>query len=275
VRRNRLTILLACASLALCCGFGDAGVRAQSLGVTPALVEAQVKRGATYTATYSISNNTATRLRFSCTTGDYWYDETGARVTGQPGTLPRSASAWVQFTPSVIIIEPHSEGTVKALITVPSGANGSFYTTPIFEGEPAAPATQKEGSIVASVMVRIRGLLMLTTEDASEYNVEIMGGALTPPTASSPLEMRLDVRNRGTAHARLRGLFAVINSSGALAGRGSIEEKSYLPGQRSDLQTQWAGELARGSYTAIVTLTYDRAGADPATLVYELPFEVK
>ena len=48
-----------------------------------------------------------------------------------------------------------------------------------------------------------------------------------------------------------------------------------MPGQRGDYKAEWAGTLAAGRYTAVVTLSYDRAGAEPATLVYELPFEAR
>lgn len=102
-----------------------------------------------------------------------------------------------------------------------------------------------------------------------------MGGRVVPPTASSELEMQLDLRNRGTAHASVRGAFAILNSSGALVGRGRTEEKRYLPGQQNPLRGAWAGELSPGTYTSVVTLSYNRVGLEPTTLVYELPFTVK
>jgi hypothetical protein len=278
VIRYRLPTLFLCASAALLLGglFG-ARVQAQSLGLTPALVEAKVKRGATYTASFSLSNNTNTRLRFRVSTGDYWYDEHNVRVTGPSGTLPRSASLWVQFSPEEFVVEANSSATVKAIITVPAAAQGSYYTSPIFEGEPtdASAALQVNGRIMASVAIRFRGLLMLTTEDAAEYSVEVTNGSATPPTAATPLEIQLGVRNRGTAHARMRGIFAILNASENLAGHGRFEEKSFLPGQYGTLRAQWAGELAPGQYRAVVTLTYDRVGLEPSTLLYELPFEVK
>jgi hypothetical protein len=278
VRRHTLPTIFICACAALLSGglFG-AHVQAQSLGLTPALVEAKVKRGATYTAAFSLSNNTGTRMRFRAATGDYWYDEHNSRVTGPPGTLPRSASLWVQFSPAEFVVEANSSATVKAIITVPAAANGSYYTSPIFEGEPtdARAAPPGSGTIIASVAIRFRGLLLLTTEDAAEYNVEITNGSAAPPTATSALEIQLGVRNRGTAHARTRGIFAILNASGSLAGRGRLEGKSFLPGQRDTLKAQWTGELPPGLYRAVVTLTYDRVGLEPATLLYEIPFEVR
>jgi len=251
-----------------------------AVGVAPASVDAKVKRGASYTETYTLSNNTSARLRFRCSVIDYWYDDNNQRVTGRPGTLPHSASPWVQFSPAEVTVEPHAQATVRATITVPQAAAGGFYTMPVFEALPvetvaADTPSPSETTATASIGFRFRGLMMLTTEDAVEYNVEIMDGAVKAPTASAPLELSLDVRNRSTTHARVRGSFVILDSSGAPAGRGRIQEKRFMPGQRGDYKAEWAGTLAAGRYTAVVTLSYDRAGAEPATLVYELPFEAR
>jgi hypothetical protein len=269
---KNLLILVAAAYMTLL-GCAIDPIHAQSLGLSPAMMDATVKRGATYTNTFTLSNGTSARLRVHCSVSDYWYDDHNQRMTGRAGTLPRSASLWVLFTPSEFIIEPHSSGSVNAVITVPQDANGGYYTAPVFETEPVDSSPRTPGTAQAAITIRLQGLLSLTTQDATEYNVEIMAGQIAPPTLASPLEMNLDVRNRSTAHARVHGVFALLDASGKLAGRGKIEEKRYMPGQRASFKTSWAGELAAGHYTALITLSYDRAGMAPATLVYELPFE--
>lgn len=275
--QKRIFILFACAFVAIC-GFGQSLVQAQTLGISPIYVDAKVKRGATYDNIFTITNNTSTRLRFRFSVSDYWYDEQNARIEGRPGTLPRSASPWVQFSPAEVIIEPKSSGVVKAIISVPQTASGGYYTSPIFEAEAAdkpAKLEQKAGIMSAAIAVRVSGLMMLTTDDNAEYFVEVLGGQIIPPTQSSELQIHLDVRNRSTAHAHLRGILAIFDESGKLAGRGKIEQKRYMPGQRDMLNAPWAGELAPGHYTAVVTLSYDRVGMEPATLVYEIPFDVR
>lgn len=257
---------------------GQVQAQEQSLGISPIYVDATVKRGATYDEAFTIFNGTGTRLRFRFSLGDYWRDENNKRIDGRPGTLPRSASLWVQFSPPELIIEPGASANVKAIISVPQTAAGGYYTSPIFEAEAAdkvPESEQKPGNVTASVTVRVNGLIMLTTEDNAEYHIEMLGGQIRPPTQSSELQLSLDLRNRSTAHVRLRGALAILDSDGELAGRGKIEEKRYMPDQRDKLNALWAGELAPGRYTAVVTLSYDRAGTQPATLVYEIPFEVK
>jgi hypothetical protein len=269
----RLSVYAVCVCTLLLSAGAKAQTQKQSLGLTPALVDANVKRGLTYTQNFTVVNNTTTRLRFHCLVSDYWYDaQTNARLTGRPGTLPRSASLWVQFAPEDVIVEPNSSSTVRAIISVPKDASGGYYTIPFFEGEPVEKPGVKAG---ANFAVRLGGLLMLATEGASDYAVEVKDGKVQPPTGSSELEIQLDIQNHGTSHVRLRGMFAILDANGKLVGRGRNEEKAYLPGQRDIYKAPWGDDLPPGHYTAVVTLTYDRAGLEPATLVYEVPFDLK
>jgi hypothetical protein len=269
--RNKLLLLICC--LASC--FGAVKAQQASVAISPASIDAKVKRGVAYTQNFTITNNTGAPLKFRSSVNDLWYDEQNKRVTGRPGTLPRSASLWIQFTPSEVIVETNSSAVIKAVITVPRGATGSFYTIPVFEGLPVDKPEKQINISTASIGVRFLGLMMLTTDEGAEYNIEIMGGKLTPPTASTEMEARLDLRNRGNAHAKVRGAFAILNTVGALSGRGNIEEKRLLPGQLNTIKSKWSGTLPPGKYTCLITLSYDRVGLEPTSVSYELPFEVK
>jgi hypothetical protein len=276
--KARFLILLTGAILLAC--FSGAQAQENSVGITPASIEAKVTRGSSYRQTFTIFNNTGTRLRFQCSTEDMWYDAENKRVAGRPGTLPRSASLWVLFSPAEVVVDAHSSSVVVATVTVPSSAAGGYYTVPVFKSLPAdqsatAGLAGEENIATASIGVRFLLLMMFTTRDTSEYNVEIMSGQITPPTASTELAMELDLLNRSTAHVNVRGAFAILNSAGALVGRGEIAGKRYLPSQRNLIQTGWAGELPPGRYASVITLSYDRIGLQPATLVYELTFAVE
>ena len=271
-------ILLAAAILLFC--FSIASAQKASVAISPSSIEAKVKRGTSYTQTFNLVNDTGTRLRFKCSVVDMWYDESNNRVTGRPGTLERSASLWVQFSPAEIIVEAHRTGSVNAVVTVPQTAAGGYYSVPVFEVMPADPVLAdatlaKVSTAKAAIGLRFNGLMMFTTLDASEYNVEIMGGRVTPPGASTEMTIELDVLNRSTAHVNLRGAFAILSSTGVLVGRGDIPSKRYLPGQRNVIEGGWAGELAPGTYTSVITLSYDRVGIGSATIVHELPLVVQ
>jgi hypothetical protein len=274
---TKLSVLMF--GLVLAC-FSNAYSQDNSVGVTPASIDAKVTRGTNYTQTFTIFNNTGTRLRFECSAEDMWYDVDNKRVSGRAGTLPRSASLWVLFSPAEVIVEAHSSSKVVANVSVPASAAGGYYTVPVFKSMPADARPEgvlqaESNSATASIGVRFLLLMMFTTVSASEYNVEVMGGRITPPTASAELSMELDVFNRSTTHVNLRGAFALLDASGRLVGRGTIPTRRYLPNQRNVIGSGWSGELPPGMYTSVITLSYDRVGLSPATIVYELPLVVQ
>ena len=276
--QSKRLILLAAVLLPFC--FSVTSAQKASVSISPSSIEAKVKRGTSYTQKFNLVNDTGTRLRFKCSVADMWYDESNNRVTGRPGTLERSASLWIQFAPDEIFLEAHSTGSVNAVVTVPQTAAGGYYSVPVFEVMPADPVLAdvmlaQVSTAKAALGVRFNGLMMFTTLDASEYNVEIMGGRVTAPNASTEMAIELDVLNRSTAHVNLRGAFAILSSTGVLVGRGDIPSKRYLPGQRNVIAAGWAGELPPGTYTSVITLSYNRVGMEPATLVYELPLLVQ
>jgi hypothetical protein len=273
-------LLLAALALCSCFSYVQAQKRSASISITPASIDAKVKRGSSYTQLFTLTNSTNTRLRFKCSSADMGYDENNNRLTGRAGTLPRSASLWIEFSPTEIVIEPHSSGTVKVLVTVPLTAAGGYYSVPVFDAMPVGDllptAVQaKPSTASATIGVQFNGLMMFTTTDAAEYNIEIQGAKITPPSASAELALQLDIINRGNAHARVHGGFAILNSASVLAGRGIIKEIRYLPNQRKMLETSWAGDLPPGRYTCLITLSYDRTGMEAASLVKELSFVVQ
>lgn len=276
--QRNLLLLLACATMLSC--VSGAFAQQNSVAITPASIDAKVKRGASYNQTFTLINNSGTRVRFKCSVEDVWYGEDSKRISGRAGTLPRSASLWVQFGSDEVIVEPRSSGKMRVLVTVPATASGGYYSVSVFAAMPVDPplvgaTLAKVSTATANIGLRFNGLMMFTTLDASEYNLEITGGQITPPTAAAELGLKLNLRNRGNAHMRVRGAFAILNTSGALAGRGTFKEMRYLPEQQKMLETGWAGELAPGKYTAVITLSYDRVCMEPATLLYELPLVVQ
>ncbi|MEP6636734.1 MAG: hypothetical protein ABJB97_08400 [Acidobacteriota bacterium] len=277
---NRSSLLTNLAALLLIWGgmaIGASAQQTQSVGLSPAYLEADVARGQAYNQEFTIVNKTTTRLRFHCSVSDYWYDEKGGRVEGRPGTLPHTASTWIQFTPSEVVVEPMSSAKVTAVISVPANATGGYYTIPYFQGEQAEePNNPNSKKLTAeyTVAVRLGGLLMFATTTGSEYDLEVKGGAVHPPTSTSPLELELEVENHGNAHVLLRGTYAFLDAHEHVAGRGQFEEQRYLPGQHRSFKTDWAGDLAPGHYTTVLTFTYPRAGSTPTSFVYEIPFDV-
>lgn len=276
MRKSKIIVLNLLAAVLFSFAANAASAQNSSAALTPASIDTTVKAGSSYTQTFTLTNGGSVPMRFKGSVADVGYDDQNRRVDGRAGTMERSASLWIQFTPAEVIVPAFGSAVVKAVITVPSTATGSFYTVPIFEGIPVAKTQIVIASTsTASIGVRFRGLIMLTTERGSEYNVEIMDAKFSPTVPSGEIELNLDLRNRGTAYAKTRTAYAILNSSGKLIAHGGIPEKRLLPGQRNTVKGKWAGTLPSGNYTCVVTVSYNRVGLEPISLVQEIPFTVK
>ena len=209
-------LLLLLAAIALLSSWTTALAQNAAVAISPASLDAKVKRGSSYTQLFTLTNSSNTRLRFKCWLADVAYDENNKRIDARAGTTPRSASLWVEFFPAEVVVEAHSSGVIKALVTVPANAAGGYYSVPVFEAMPVdVPVTTSVATPVttstakATIGLRFNGLMMFTTLEATEYSIEIMSGKIMPPTASSELSIQLDIRNSGNAHVRVRGSFAL------------------------------------------------------------------
>ena len=254
---------------------GQTQPKPASVTISSISIDAEVKPGTSYTQNFIVTNDSNQAIRFRCSFEDFGYDEQNRRIDGRAGTLPRSASLWVQFTPKEVTVEAMSTKVITAVVTVPVGVSGSFFTVPVFEGFPVNGDLPPSVISTATIGLRLRGLMILTTDKGSDYNVEIIGGTIIPPAAASEMDLALELRNRGTAVARIRGAFAILDATGKLVGRGKIDEKRLVPTQHDIMRAKWPGELAPGGYTSVVTLSYNRVGSDPRSMVYEIPFTVK
>ena len=74
-----------------------------------------------------------------------------------------------------------------------------------------------------------------------------------PPTATSNLAVTQQLINSGTEPFVATGMLAIISGRGILLGRTPVPARRLLPGERTDIRAEYAGELARGHYRALMT----------------------
>ncbi|HEY0170279.1 MAG TPA: hypothetical protein VGB98_04445 [Pyrinomonadaceae bacterium] len=239
------------------------------VGVSPIVVEAVVESGGSLVARFQITNRARSAQRVRCSLKDVWH-ERGQRTEAAPGTQPRSASSWLRFNPSELVVQPNSTATVEAVVTLPKDAEGSYYTMPVFEISPVAEG--RPGNTAAFVY-RIQGRVVVTTARGSNYSLNVVGGKVSAPTPSAPLVLTLDLANAGNTHLIPSVSFAVLDQSGRLVGRGKLPTKKLMPSEQAELSGSWSGALPPGRYNVVSSVTY-KAASDNKTVIKEITFAV-
>ena len=81
--------------------------------------------------------------------------------------------------------------------------------------------------------------------------------AVQPPSASTLLAFTQSLSNTGAEPAVIKGMAAILDASGRLAGRVTFESTRLLPGERGVMRAEYPGTLAAGRYRGLATLDYE------------------
>jgi len=244
----------------LLCGLvfvaGLAGhARAQSLGLAPAQVVEKFKPGVPFEFDLSTVNSGETPVDMHVEITDFWYDEKNEKVFSSPGTSPRSAANWIQFVPDHFEVAAHGSQKMKAIITPPADARGGYYAVLFVQSKPQLSFPKGDGKGVSTSM-RIGCLVLLRAESTEEYKIELSNMKVTPPAEAHGLSVDFDLLNASNTHVFPIARVAVLDSNRKLAAKAESPEKRFLPGQKNSMHVEWAGKLAPGNYTALLTVAY-------------------
>jgi hypothetical protein len=227
-----------------------------TFGMSPAIVIREFKPGQPFEFDLSVSNGRAAPLELRGVAMDWWYDEKNEKAFGLPGSLPRSASNWIAFVPKQFTVPPNGTGKVKVVVTPPPTASGGYYAVAFVESKPelVQEATRETKGVFSNI--RLGCLLLLEAEGTENYKIEVSQAKLQPPDSSHNLSLDFELENQSNTHIFPRIDLAILSEDHRLMAKAEAETKRFLPGQKQSMSLTWAGALAPGSYTAVLTIVY-------------------
>ena len=214
------------------------------LSVSPAVVTLAGKPGQSTTQTLTFTNGTSQPFSFEMAAQDAVVRD-GKRVYVEAGTLPGSIAATAVYSQKVFTVPSHQNVKVDVTVTIPAHpavraiAVMCHGTTKLGNGP-----IKMTGSVGTLMTFAIAGDVIAAV--ASPLTVH-------PPTASSNFAASQHVSNSGTAPVVATGMLAILDAKGALAGQQAIPGWRMLPGERTDVRVEYAGNLRAGHYRALVT----------------------
>lgn len=218
-----------------------------SIDVSPVRFELKGQAGGEYTDAVQVTNVAEDPVRLRSYVEDW--DMT---MEGTPRFLPiggsrRSASNWIEASPSDFLLEPGQTEWVRFTIQVPSSLpDGAYYTALLLESMPL----KEQRSPARQVFVRGRVAAMIyVTIGAPRRAAEI--ASMSMVTKEGKRFVRLEVRNTGDDVIRLAGQLECLAGQKTVAAPLELPDVPVLPGNRRrvDLEypaVQWkSGDLAR------------------------------
>jgi hypothetical protein len=231
-------------------GFVDASPALRSAGtlsLSPAVVMLRGEAGQSTTQTVVLRNSTSRTLSFVTEANDIVV-RNGKRVFSPAGVIPASIAATAVFSEKRVTLHSGESVAVTVTLTIPRDASNRAVLA-LFRGTDRL----MNGSVGTSAS--LGALLTFALSDNVAIATEPL--VVQPQTATANLSVAQACTNSGSEPLVAKGILAVIDAAGKLAGKAALAPRRLLPGERIQLGAQYAAELRPGHYRLLVTYDYE------------------
>jgi hypothetical protein len=242
------TWLLVALSVGVAAPAAASSVRGEvpSVSLAPAVLELKGKPGEGTKQTLAITNNSDVPLTFDLSVVDV-VTRDGKRAFVPPGELAGSIAATAVLKPARVVAQPHANATAELTLTLP-------MQTPIraivarFQGQPRLMG----GGPAISLGVGS----LITFELSGSVSATARPLVVHPQTATKNLSISDWIENNGSEPFVVGGVIAILDSTQRLVTKLALPRTRFLPGERLELKAENPGELPRGRYRAVMSMSY-------------------
>ena len=237
-----------------------------ALAVSQIEFDLHIPAGNSATYTFKVHNDESVTDDVKIYLADWDRDAQGNHRFYDPGTLPRSDTAWIEVAPTRFTLQPDETKEVRFTISVPPDAAGTYWGMIMVEGQP-----RPEKHAGATVMVVPRfGVKVYETppgtgrKDGQITKIERLG--------LNPLTFLIDFENTGTVHLHVSGEVQLIDSQGQTVERIVIASFPILPGAVREVRAVGsAPRPAAGRYYALAVLDFGGDYIPAGQLLFDVP----
>jgi hypothetical protein len=220
----------------------------QNLTLSPSVVALKGRVGQTTTQTLTLTNATKLDLAFDLEAQDVVV-EGGKRVFVRAGDSAGGIAETAVFAPRVLLLPAGRIRTVSITVTLPPEASNRAIVA-LFRGTTKIPT----GDTGATASI---GTLMTFTLSDHFSLAQAAPLVVIPQSATRNAAFEQVLVNDGTEPIVPRGIAVILNAAGAIVGKAPFDSPRSLPGERVTSRSEYAGELAAGTYRILVTFEFE------------------
>lgn len=218
-----------------------------AISLSPAVIMLHGEGGQSTRQTLFIENGTSRALTFALEAKDVVVRD-GQRAFVTAGSIPSGIAATAVFSQKTIKVRAGERAAVTITVTIPRDTT-SRAVVALFRGTDRI----KNGSMTSSSS--LGALLTFVLSDGVSMKTEPL--LVQPQTATANLSVAQTCENSGSEPFVAKGILAVMDASGKLAGKAELTPRRLLPGERVQLGAQYSAELQPGRYRLLLTYDYD------------------
>jgi hypothetical protein len=216
----------------------------QNLTLSPSVIELKGRVGQTTTQTLTITNATNLDLAFELEASDVVVED-GKRVFVRAGDTAGGIAETAVFAPGGLLLSAGQTRTVMITLTLPPGASNRAIVA-LFKGTTRIP----DGTTGATASL---GTLMTFALSDHFSLAQVAPLVVIPQSTTHNAAFEQVLLNDGTEPIVLRGIAVILNAAGAIVGKALFDFPRALPGERVTVRSEYAGELAAGTYRILAT----------------------
>lgn len=234
------------------------------VGVAPANLEFDLEPGSITRKVLRVKNfNTEKPIRLSVSSTDWTLNSDGEVELLPPSTIKKSATPWIRFSPSILMLPPNGNGTVTVDIAAPvAGLSSGDYRSAVVVSTLLPPKAERER----------QGGVWNRYQIASLFYANVNNGRSEPLIISSEFDqvntknlrrLIIGVQNTGSAHARVKGEISLLDASNDIVLSKPFESVVLEEQERLISVDFDQSRLAPGEYTAEIKLEDNGKSIEP------------
>jgi len=187
---------------------------------------------------------------------DFSFNYEGKKEYTEPGTISRSNTSWIQFSPSLVTVPPQETMDVKYTIQVPETEEmtGTYWSILMVEGVPqltAQASAENRKDIQFGIKQLLRYGIQLVThiEDSGTRNIKFLNTELVQ--TENGQQLNIDVENTGERWLRPNLVVELYDEMGSQAGKVDGGKWRIYPGTSVRFTADLTA-IASGKYIALV-----------------------
>lgn len=201
--------------------------RALDLGISPPDIQLKINRGEQYQGELYIYGSDSETVDVKAHPMDWSLTTSGAYQFLPVGTVKRSASSWISFSPANFRLSPKRGQKVLYTVKVPDNVSGSYWGNIMFDTNPTLQKGKNQFQIAVAGRLAFIIRIDINGSPAPAGSVEKLSANWNPETGK--LNATFRVRNNGDSFIRFKGRLEIKDHRGQKAGEVAFKEGYILP----------------------------------------------
>lgn len=220
---KKLFIIGLLISLAVCCN----SLQAMDLGISPPDVWLKLNPGGVYQGQIYIMGSKEEEVAINTYLMDWSLNSAGEYQFLPKGTLKRSASPWITFTPSQFKLLPGKGQRVNYTVKAPLDASGSYWSVLMFSTIPRPLDANAKFQIAAAA--RVAYIIKVDINGSRAGKGKIERFKLNYDEGVKKVAATVRIKNSGETSIRFKGRLELKDVQGRIVGAIPFNEGIILP----------------------------------------------